>query len=553
MILLRGGALGAGDNGDMVTFNEHETLRRFVLRARRVQAHSIVQNQEELLRHAQGSFDGRVDVTGQMTITRRLPANEEIFESLASRVRPLTVKSEPVYYVKVFDAIKHLISEADVDDALRARLHDLRRAWDASEIQGTQVQAYSVQSARIDGTDVTNRVSDTQLAAAWLYADLVHADAQGPKQEALAFPLRERYAAAVRVFSHMAALTVATLRIVESLRDAQVLALDHSAWEDDVTVGTSELVEEARAYVAPLGSEVPDMRDSLGLTENWSAFTVTELLRQDPTNHVRVVLRDDDGSITEAYDAAVARRRRDTTFAEWDVLVAGSVMFKFSFGIQGERMTDAQFRGWEVSDSTNDLKLASTRFMLQLHRSTAVVFEVGGSELLSLDPPSIPDEEQRELEVIAETVEDIVRIERLTRQPLEPCNGRFDDRDRVRLRRARLLLEGHVVHAMRHPVTVTAPEGNPPQVVVAAAGTLNVGGAEVPTPQIVMRHPEMTATETGLAPEAGPEAKTYRMETPLGEQFMAWVPGLAEVSGDEDLLVTASWDLIGIDEESFSG
>ncbi|GAA3675971.1 hypothetical protein GCM10022376_14240 [Yimella lutea] len=531
---------------------DRETLRRFVLRARRVHAHSIVQDWDELLRHAHGSFDGHLDLAGQMTITRRLPADEEVFESLASRVRPLTVKSEPVYYVKVFDAIERLIGEADVEDALRARLRDLRRAWDASEIQGTQIQAYSVQSARIDGTEATSMVSDTQLAAAWLYADLVHADAQGPKRQALAFSLRERYAAAVRVFSHMAALTVATMQLVESLRDARLLAVDDSAWEDDVSVGASELVEEARAFVAPLGSEMPDMRDSLELTEEWTAFTVTELLRQDPANHVRVVLRDDNGDVTATYDAAVARRTPDANSAEWDVLVAGSVMFKFSFDIQGERMTDAHFRGWEAFDSTNDLKFASTRLMLEFHRTSAMAFEVGGSELLSLGPPTFSAEERRELEVLAETVEDIVTIERLVRQALEPCNGRFDDHDRVRLRRARLLLEGQIVHAMRHPITVTAPEGNPPQVVVAAAGTLNVGGAEVPTPQTVMRHPAMTATETGVAPDSGPNAKTFRMEPPDGEQFLAWVPGLVEVSGDEDLVVTRSWDLIGIDEESFS-
>lgn len=536
----------------MAGMKDRETLRRFVLRARRVHAHSIVQDWDELLRHAHGSFDGHLDLAGQMTITRRLPADEEVFESLASRVRPLTVKSEPVYYVKVFDAIERLIGEADVEDALRARLRDLRRAWDASEIQGTQIQAYSVQSARIDGTEATNMVSDTQLAAAWLYADLVHADAQGPKREALAFSLRERYAAAVRVFSHMAALTVATMQLVESLRDARLLAVDDSAWEDDVAVGASELVEEARAFVAPLGSEMPDMRDSFELTEEWTAFTVTELLRQDPANHVRVVLRDDNGDVTANYDAAVARRRPDATSAEWDVLVAGSVMFEFSFDIQGERMTDAHFRGWEALDSTNDLKLASTRLMLEFHRTSAMGFEVGGSELLSLGPPTFSADERRELEVLAETIEDIVTIERLVRQALEPCNGRFDDHDRVRLRRARLLLEGQIVHAMRHPITVTAPEGNPPQVVIAAAGTLNVGGAEVPTPQTVMRHPAMTATETGAAPDSGPNAKTFRMEPPDGEHFLAWVPGLVEVSGDEDLVVTRSWNLIGIDEESFT-
>ncbi|WP_051620091.1 NYN domain-containing protein [Haematomicrobium sanguinis] len=152
------------------------------------------------------TFDGRLDLSGQMTITRRLPPDEEVFESLASRVRPLTVTSEPVFYVKVFDAIERVIGNADVNDAFWPRIPGLRGAWEASKIQGTQVQGYAMQSARLDGAEATNMVSDTQLAAAWLYADLVHADAQGPKQEALAFSLRERYAAAARVFSDMAVL-----------------------------------------------------------------------------------------------------------------------------------------------------------------------------------------------------------------------------------------------------------------------------------------------------------------------------------------------------------
>ncbi len=377
-------------------------------------AHSIAQDWDELLRHANGSFDGSLDLAGRMTLTRRLPADEEVFESLASRVRPLTLKSEPVHYAKVFDAIERLVGDADVEDALRARLRGLRRAWEVSDIDGIQTQAYSMQSARADGTEATNMVSDTQLAAAWLYADLVHTDARGPKRQALAFPFRERYAAAVRVFSHLAALTVATMRLVESLRDSRLLTEDDSVWEEDVIVGASELVEEVRAFVAPLSSEMPDMRDSLELTEEWKVFTVTELLRQNPANRVRVVLRDDNGDVTAAYNAAVARRRPDATPAEWDVLVAGSIMFKFSFEIRGDRMTSAHFRDWEIFDSTNELKLASTRLLLEIHRASAMSFEVGGSELLSLVPPTFSEDERRELEVFAETVEDISSIERLT-------------------------------------------------------------------------------------------------------------------------------------------
>lgn len=536
---------------DMATPGDSDTLRRFVMRARRVQAHSLVQDWDGLLRHASGGFEGQLDVSGRMTLTRRLPEDEEVFESLASRIRPLTVKSEPVYYVKVFDAIERNLSGARIQEERKIRLRDLRRAWDAAEIQGTQVQAYAVQSVRLDGTEATNMVSDTQLAAAWLYADLVHADAQGPKREALAFPLRERYAAAVRVFSRMAALTAETLQLIESLRDDGVLAVEDSAWEDDAVVGASELSEEARAYLAPLGSEIPDMRRSLQLTEEWTAFTVTDLLRQDPANQVRVVLRDEGAEVVASYDAAVVRRDPEGTSAAWDVLVAGSVVFKFSFALQGEQVAHAEFRGWEAFDSTNELRLASTRLLLQLHRAVAMAFEVRGNDLLSLVPPTFSARTQRELEVIAQTIDDIVTIERISGQPLAPCNGPFDDRDRVRLRRARLMSEGLVVHAMRHPVTVTAPQGVPPQVIVVASGSLNVGGVEVPTPRTLMRHPRMIVTEADADRHAGADARRFRIEPPGEEQFLAWAPERLQVPDDDVLVVGAPWDLTGIDEETF--
>lgn len=115
---------------------DEETLRRFILRARRVHAHSIVQDWDEVLRHAPGSFDGHLGLAGRMTITRPLPADEEAFESLASRVRPLTAKSEPVHHAKIFDAIERLVGEAGVEHALRNHLRDLRHV--RSEIQGTR-------------------------------------------------------------------------------------------------------------------------------------------------------------------------------------------------------------------------------------------------------------------------------------------------------------------------------------------------------------------------------------------------------------------------------
>jgi|OM-RGC.v1.030819999 hypothetical protein len=44
----------------------------------------------------------------------------------------------------------------------------------------------------------------------------------------------------------------------------------------------------------------------------------------------------------------------------------------------------------------------------------------------------------------------------------EPCSGRFEDHDRVRLRRARLVLYGQIVHSMRHPAMATTETGTAP-------------------------------------------------------------------------------------------
>lgn len=126
--------------------------------------------------------------------------------------------------------------------------------------------ALSVQGSKADGTEATDFVSDTQLAAAWLYADPVHADATGAKKAALLFPMVERYAVAVRNFAHMALLTLATLELLESMADGGSVDLDPQARSADVVVGKSEVVRETRAYVVEVGTTPPDLR----MTRGWS-------------------------------------------------------------------------------------------------------------------------------------------------------------------------------------------------------------------------------------------------------------------------------------------
>lgn len=532
--------------------SDEEVLRRFVVRARRVKAHSLAKDLDRLARDAAGGFEVSLDLAGRSSITRTLPDDEEAFESFASRIRPLTVKQEPIYYTRTLDAIEHL--SHDVDDNHRARLDELRKAWEGTEIQGVQVQGYAVQQTQADGSGATGMVSDTQLAAGWLYADLVHADPTGPKTASLDFSLKERYAAAVRVFSRMAMLTIWTLQLVEALRNADSLVVDETAWTDPVVVEVSEITEQAHVFMAPVGAQEPDLRESLEWPAEWSPVTVTAMLRQDSANHVRVVLRNEAGSTIVSYDAAVARRGKDGISNTWDVLVADSVLFKFAFERRDESTLDGKYLGLDVSDSNNALKLAATRLMLRLDESATVAFEVSGHELVRLGSVvTFTEKERHDAEIVAQTVEDILVVERLTGREIGPCTERLYEAQCVQLRRVRLMLEGHVVLGPRGSVTVTSSNGRPPQLVVVSATMLDVGGSRVPVPVFLMRHPHMTQTEVGDAREVGAEAKTYTIEPPDGERFLAWMPDKTSVSEDSDLVATATWGLIGIDESTLTG
>lgn len=540
----------------MVGMNANDdaaTIARFVLRARRIEAHSLVRDWDELIRHAEGSVSVRIGVDGAVSVTRTLPEDEEAFESLAARVRPLTLDSEPIHHAKVVGALERLLAgAAALDEHHREGLRKLRVAWQAAELQGVQVQGYSVQSVRLDGSGGTPMVSDTQLAAGWLYADLVHADAKGPKKDALLFPLRERYAAAVRVFARVATLAVSTLRLVETLRDAGAITVPKDAWEDEVAVGTTKHVEQAELFIAPAGTDAPDLRDSnLGLGDEWERFTVTELLRQDPANHVHVGLARADGSVVADYAAAVARRQLDGDLLRWQVLIAGCVLVSIEFAIQGEKLASVSQARLAEFDSTNELILASRRLRLEMHEAARMTFDVGGTSLVTFALANLDDEELAETRVLAETVADIAAIEAMSGETSEPCTGEYNDLDRVKLRQARLILEGHIVGSFGKPIITTVIQGTPPQAVAVEPGTVDVGGARLPAPGMVLRHPAMTCRDLGPAPDSGPDARKFEVVPPAGQRLLAWSLHLRQIALDEELQATASWNLTGIDEATF--
>jgi hypothetical protein len=113
-----------------VTVKERQLalLEWFVVRARRLEEHSLAQDKDQLLTWASGTFTVR-GVQGQPPTSVRwdLPP-EEPLDSLAARCRPFILKNDPVYWVNVTGALGYFLRDQDAED-LTARLGALRTSW----------------------------------------------------------------------------------------------------------------------------------------------------------------------------------------------------------------------------------------------------------------------------------------------------------------------------------------------------------------------------------------------------------------------------------------
>jgi hypothetical protein len=111
---------------------------------------------------------------------------EEALESLASRVRPLILGSDPIYYEKALNALEALVGTDKLNEEIDlAWWHAYwRQVIDAN----LGAQAYWV--ATPSGT-----TTDRKLMYAWLYGDVIHANS--PRSPAIRdLDIDERYYAA---------------------------------------------------------------------------------------------------------------------------------------------------------------------------------------------------------------------------------------------------------------------------------------------------------------------------------------------------------------------
>lgn len=531
------------------------TLNRFVLRARRIQAHSLASDRQALLLLSELTLTGHIGLDDTVEMRRVLP-DEEVFESLAARVRPVLVKTESVHHKKVLAAIQVCIdaTELEVPEDLLARLADLQDEWSRFDLDSSTVQRLAVQSARADGSGATPQVSDTQLAAAWLYGDLVHVDTRGAKSAGLLFPLKERYSAAVTYFAHAAVLSLKTADLVMALHELEVIDLADESLVEKVVVGVDELVDVGTAYVGPVGTPMPSLDiASHELPEGFRPFTVTDLLRQTPANQVQVLLTAEDGSVVVEYEAAASRRGEKDGRLHWEALVAGAVAFEVSIGLKDDEVPDWRFEGTTSRATTNRMNLAEAMMAREMARSSEISFHVAGQKFFALTVPPYAAEEVTHIGVSIDTLCDLIVIENITGQTLKPLSGTYRNAERAQLRRTRLLWEGQVVPFQSSPLPITAPAGVIPSVIASLAATFSIADTEVPSPLTHIRHPLMIPESvTGIA-DSDPRQVQMTMVIPLEEPFIAWAPEKRQVTSDEDLLHPTPWDLLHFDQQAFLG
>jgi hypothetical protein len=222
-----------------------KTLDKFVMRARRIESHSLLSDPQRFVKWVHGS--GQLSFAdGQGELRFDVPP-EEAFESLAARVRPLLLEDDGVNHKRVLAALGAFgRNDAEV---IRQR-GVLRGAWERAT--GSTMVAFQIGEAR-DGAPL---VSDVDLAHGWLYGDLVHAKPDVPLA-VLDATLDQRYLAAVIVYGQAALATVATLNVVRQAADNGLFELSGAVLTGTVIVSEPMVKPVTAARISPAGT-LPD-------------------------------------------------------------------------------------------------------------------------------------------------------------------------------------------------------------------------------------------------------------------------------------------------------
>lgn len=278
-----------------------QTLERFVIRARRVKAHSLVRS-GEVKKYAKPSGTITMSATGEISIKDHVITDEEALESLTARLRPFIVKSEPIHLPEVFEAINSCVTDDALTEDMRKALESAK-SWFNHRYEEKDSRAYAIQMLDKGGNSLTDYLSDALLADSWVYTDVVHADPQGDKAEGLKAGYLSRYEAGSSFFCEFALVIVGLLNILKDLDNKGVLQLDRRVWEEPVTYEEAEKhradsVAEGSLYVFPIGTVPPSGAKPEDIPGAVKATAVVMGILSDPEGRAALVTFDADKNQT---------------------------------------------------------------------------------------------------------------------------------------------------------------------------------------------------------------------------------------------------------------
>lgn len=240
-------------------------LDAFVVRARRVAAHSLAQDREALKRLADDTAEilDWDPATGVGTALRRSYPPEEVVESAAARVRPIILEGEDCYYRSALSALGLMLK--DRDPRYGRDIKAVRKNWD-SRVRRDLVDLDSAPTVHVanDATGESGTLNSVELGLAWIYGDVVHHD-RNRRDESHIFGLRERFIAAVPLVAFTMLQTLMLLDTIQKLHQAQQIDVTESALTEPVVLESTTFTQKARISLAPVGTPMPaDARAPLG-------------------------------------------------------------------------------------------------------------------------------------------------------------------------------------------------------------------------------------------------------------------------------------------------
>ncbi|MFB6955486.1 hypothetical protein ACFCYB_00260 [Streptomyces sp. NPDC056309] len=259
--------MGMGQPGEEVIARHRANLEQFVLRARRIEAHSLAADWDALVTLASYFHELSFSGDGEARIRHEFPP-EEVVESAAARVRPLLLETDACGYLKSLKAVTYFCRSEPRDVAW---VKAARAEWKARTQEG--VLGYRVMVGDIVTGDTAD-MADQKLAMAWIYGDVVHHDAQR-RQEADPFGLSARFRAAVPLVAWVMVAAIELLTFLRFLQEEGGLALRPEVLETEVVLESTKWEYPVQIRTAPVGTPMP--ADALApYSEAWTPWSGVE-------------------------------------------------------------------------------------------------------------------------------------------------------------------------------------------------------------------------------------------------------------------------------------